>query len=267
MPKVAILGSGPTGLLAAATAVEAGYEVKIYSQKVKSKLYGAQYLHAEPPMVYADRFEVDYQLWGKAEDYRQKVYSGGSPAEVSPERFSHPHTGWDIRGAYDRLWDVFEDHIVDFRVITFDQANTFIRFPRFDYVFSSLPRTVWSAGGEKYTYQNVLAKGSAKDDPMSLNLPDNTVICNGNLEPAWYRASHIAGYSTLEWPDKNSLGQSMKIPLPGVVKVKKPLSYSPSDHRINHSDTELIHIGRYGEWKKGVLTSDAVDVVKSVLGV
>lgn len=265
MSRVAILGAGPAGLLAAETAAQMGANVSVYSVANKSILHGAQYLHRPPPEgIKAQAFRIQYKLWGKSIDYRRKVYGDAWFGEVSPDRLVQDHYGWDIRQAYDTLWDLWEDRITHFRFNSFDQANAFIGFDRYDHVFSSVPRPIWSIGGEKYHSQDIWAVGRpAHESPVS-NLDDYTVICNGLEAPSWYRASNIAGHVTLEWPYLGD-GSRQKPIIPGVVRVRKPLSYQANPAMQNLADQRLIHIGRYGEWQKGVLTSDAMTRVEKVL--
>ena len=49
--KVAVLGCGPAGLFACHAAVRGGAEVDVYSQKKRSEIGGAQYLHQHVPDV------------------------------------------------------------------------------------------------------------------------------------------------------------------------------------------------------------------------
>ncbi|UVF61591.1 oxidoreductase [Gordonia phage Genamy16] len=265
--KVCVIGCGPTGLLASATAMEMGHKVEIWSQPKKSELFGAQYLHCQPPLVQGvPEFTVNYEILGGAEAYRKKVYGPNWDGTVSPEDFQEPHQGWDIRFTYEVLWSLFEGSIHPFTISNFDEANTLIDFDQYDVIFSSVPRTVWKTGNEVFLSQDVLAVGDTTWRKLDVPIPPNTVVCNGLSNPSWYRGSHIDGFKTLEWPLRDRFDRAIKPPVPGVVKVKKPLAYRPDPNKPNPADQRFYHIGRYGEWKKGVLTSDAIATVRKVLG-
>ncbi len=46
--------------------------------------------------------------------------------------------------------------------------------------------------------------------------------------------------------------------------VTKPLRYQPSPFQFNPAN-QMLHVGRYGQWQKGVVVTDAFnDVVKKI---
>ena len=258
MSKVAILGAGPSGLLAAHAARIMGATAHIYSRREKSQIYGAQYLHRSIPGVKVHKFQVDYQMHGTPEEYRQKVYGDKWDGTVSPEDYPRPHPGWDIRQAYDILWEDFGPRIVDVRFASFDHVKMYINLDEYDHIFSTVPRTIFGQPGDKFEGTDVLAKGGAKGEYL-LSMPEFTVMCNGNDAPAWYRAASVNGYQTLEWP-----GTIRRIPIPGVAKIKKPLRYVPGNAE-NEANKRLTFVGRYGAWEKGLLTSDVFNDVIDTL--
>src|SRR3982751_4431903 len=104
--KAAVLGCGPTGLLAVHGMVRSAMslggielEIRVYSTKRKSPLYGCQYLHEEIPGLNADVMNVWYGLRGSVEDYRAKVYDseGADDVAVSPQLMETSHQAWNIR--------------------------------------------------------------------------------------------------------------------------------------------------------------------------
>lgn len=257
MKNVAVLGCGPTGLIAAQAAFTCGAKVKIFSAKRPSEIYGAQYLHEPIPGLHLRQFKVDYQTWGTPESYREKVYGAAWDGTVSPEDFPEPHNAWDLREAYAQLWGDWEPYVEDVKLTNFDQANAAVGFPEFDIVISTIPRKVWMRPGDQFISQNVWAIGTGIGQEPVVSLPCNTVVCNGQETPGWYRASNIEGYQTVEWPES-----LRRVPLPGVVKIRKPLKFVPGPEQI---ESNMIYVGRYGKWEKGVLTTDAFrDVVEAL---
>src|ERR1700754_1371461 len=121
--RVAILGAGPAGLLAAQAAHERGYDPVIFSRPkmgdrlgsvAKSELHGCQYLHAPvPSLAWAGGAgtPVNYTLRGTSAGYRRKVYgTDDSRIAVSPDEYgrAEAHMAWDLRRVYSKLWHRWE---------------------------------------------------------------------------------------------------------------------------------------------------------------
>src|SRR6185312_1984242 len=144
MTVVTILGCGPSGLVAAQAAQDAGFEVVIFSKKRPSHLWGCQYLHAPiPGITPLEPVKVEYRLDGKPNDYRLKVYGAEWRGDVSPEEFEGNHEAWDLRTTYARLWDRWESRVVD---VVFTNGNmaadVMPDLLRTGPVFSTLPRPI-----------------------------------------------------------------------------------------------------------------------------
>jgi hypothetical protein len=258
--KVYVLGAGPAGMLAAHAAKTKGYEVLVFSKPdlagnvAKSDLYGCQYLHAAiPGITYsADGVPVKYTLLGSQYGYRDKVYGEKWHGPVSPDEYGPEgdHYAWDLRAAYDKLFDMYYDLL---RPFEFGPASARMMYQD-DYVLSTIPAPAVCRDMEnhKFASQDIWAMGSG--DPMHAQLralpyvaPDMTVQCNGERDTAWYRAATVFGYSTLEWPG------GRKPPISGVVAVSKPLS---TNCRCWMGENSL-RLGRFGKWQKGVLVHTA----------
>lgn len=250
--KVAIFGCGPAGLMAAAAAEEAGMAPMIAGYKRKSEMYGAQYLHRPIPNFSPDMgFDVKYTLHGTVEEYRKKVY-GDTRVQVSPEDLAEDHEGWDIRQTYDNLWLHFVDRIqhvefsggadVQFFVESMDKTEQFNHF------VSTIPSPLLCTNpAHAFPSQVIWAIGDAPERGQfcPIKAADmNQVICSGG-ETSWYRCANILGYRTAEWPERK------RPPFEGVSRVEKPLG-------TNCDCLPFVHrMGRYGSWKKGVLSHEA----------
>lgn len=264
--RVAILGSGPAGLMSAAAVCHGhdwtsnAYDIKILSNNGKSSLYGAQYLHAPIPgytnntYPYAKR-PIRYVLFGAPDEYRRKVYGPDWDGTVSPEELEDTHYAWDIRQTYDALWDEFKD---DVDRIHMDPAglrmlldgNT--AFGKFDLIINTIPRPMLCREGHQFRSTSIWAAGEAPELGIDLDrfrCAPETVMCNGEETPSWYRVSNIFGYKTVEWPEYS------KPPIPSVAAVAKPLKTNCDCF------SEVLHVGRYGKWTKGVLTHHAYQEV------
>jgi hypothetical protein len=262
--RVAILGSGPTGLMSAAAALSAtndmtGGSLDIFSNNGKSSLYGAQYLHQPIPSYTNERWPeakrvINYVTKGEVEDYRLKVYGPMWDGTVSPEDLDETHYAWDIRQTYDALWDDFKDHVTD---IHMDPAGMRLlidgrtKYGKYDLIINTIPRPLLCAEGHQFQGVNIWAAGEAPDLGIDLDrfhCPEFTVICNGEETPAWYRVSNIFGHKTVEWPQD-------KRPPFNAAYVTKPLKTNCLCW------PEVLHVGRYGKWWKGILTHHAYQEV------
>lgn len=254
--SVAVLGCGPAGLLVAHAAEISGWDFRIYSRKEKSRLYGAQYLHKPIPGISNGPTMVDYKLNGTPQQYRRKVYGPEWDGTVSPEDFTEPHYAWDIRSAYDQLWRKYEGEIHELKLPEqlYLADNTY----QADLVISTVPRKIWAMHGDVFESQKIWALGDTempRVDPAYRPAPF-TVQCDGTPQTAWYRVSNIFGYCTVEWPWRPYYSSDNEPPwdIPptyGASVVEKPLRHNST------AANDFVHLGRYGKWEKGVLTSDA----------
>lgn len=256
--SVAILGCGPAGLLAAHAAVLSGWDFHIYSRKEKSKLYGAQYLHAPiPGLDTGDPKMVRYVLRGTPEEYRRKVYGDSWDGTTSPEDLMNMHGAWDIRAAYDKLWSMYEAEIGTAEINHHSVKTLRGHWDDYDLVISSVPRTVWDDDNSHFERTYVWALGDTDVQRIFWDRPDIfTVMCDGTSEKPWYRVSNIFGYATIEWPQfhmgvSEYNGDYNAAPRSGASLVTKPLRYTGNEAK------DFVHVGRYGKWQKGVLTTDA----------
>lgn len=258
--RVAVLGCGPAGLIAAHAAVMQRHDVIVFSKKRKSQMYGAQYLHRpiagiSEPLNYVT---VDYQLRGSVLAYREKVYGKdlNGDQQSSVEALESSHEAWDIREAYDRLWELYGPEVQDTDLSRHIAIDNIIRMA--DLVISSVPAPVLCLSGHSFQGQQVWAAGEAHDQGITLPYPcpENTVICNGEDAPAWYRLSNVFGVKTVEWP--------VWVPRPPVghpAAVVKPLRTNCDCYG------SIMRVGRYGRWQKGALSHEAYDLtVQATLG-
>lgn len=254
--EIGIIGCGPAGLMAAHAATQNGHNVTIFSKRLeKSHLYGSQYLHAPIPGIYCGRVQaVEYALLGgDLAKYRQKVYGERWDGDVSPGTLDQFHKAWDIRVAYDNLWTLYSRRIVHLNLDQRGDENLRIINSigeRLDLamIISSIPRTAWDENDGNFRSSEVWAIGDAPAEGRFCPIQparDNRIVCDASESTGWYRLSKVFGHTTVEYP------LNRKPPIPGAAKVLKPL-----DHRSTKGDF-MVHVGRYGEWRKGVLSTDA----------
>jgi hypothetical protein len=201
-----------------------------------------------------DHITVDYLLRGTVSEYRRKVYGRNWDGTVSPEDLEETHEAWDIRETYDRLWTLYEDSIQHFDV---DAQGVNLLMLDYALVVNTIPLNVLCAKGHQFRYTEVVAAGDAPalgiDVGRHYRCPQDTVILNGEEMPTWYRISNIFGHTTIEWP------QGIKPPLGTASIVVKPTE--------TNCDCwpDMLKLGRYGSWSKGVLSHTAYD--KTIEGI
>jgi hypothetical protein len=262
MNKYAVLGSGPAGLMSVKGILD-GYggfneamnndvRIVVFSLGSPSQLFGAQYLHRPIPGFTTDEpVVVDYKLRGTTAGYRDKVYGPMWDGSVSPEDLGDPHPAWDIRSTYQALWARY-GHLVMKVNVTPSWLQDMRKDVQWNLIINSIPRDRLCYGGHNFRATEVTAAGDAPELGIRLpiTVPPNTVICNGEDNPSWYRASNIYGYKTIEWP-----GDIQMVPITSATRVRKPL-----DHNcICWEEGNILHVGRYGSWKKGVLSHEAYE--------
>lgn len=263
--KIAVLGCGPAGLIAAHAirVAEGDHQVVIISKRRKSHMFGAQYLHAPIPGVTnsSDYATIRYKMLGSADDYRRKVYGDMWDGTVSPEDLAYTHQAWDIREAYDRLWTMYSYHVIDCPMNPAEMQRFVDNKNAFDLIVNTIPLRTLCSRGHTFGTTEIIAAGDAPQNGIDVgalySCPADTVICNGEEHPSWYRLSRIFGHTTIEWPG------DIDVPIPTASKVEKP-TFNNCDC---WSPERVLNVGRYGSWKKGVLTNHVYeDVLERIEG-
>lgn len=250
---VIILGAGPAGMFAAHAAFISGYNVHILSNRLQpSRMNGAQYLHRRIPELPASKFSVLYRLKGTAEEYRRKVYGDLQKIPVSPESLDGEQTAYDIRLAYSVAYQKYVAGIHRVDSLDYDSLRAAIDWKKVRHVFSTIPaRSICGNQAHVFRQQTAYAIGDAPE--IGVFAPpvtgENEVLCNGESEPAWYRASCIQGYRSMEWPSRR------KPPIRNVAEIVKPID-STCDCFVAEG-LPFTSVGRYGKWNKGALSHDA----------
>lgn len=260
MTKVAILGCGPAGMFAAHAAVGQGCDVEIFSKPRKSFMRGAQYLHRPIPGLSTDHFTIDYQLTGTIEGYREKVYGDDPDIPVSPQSLVGKHNAWDIREAYDNAWSEYGHTVRDLDVSSakgFEFVEKILE--DHDVVLSTIPAKQMCYGGHVFRSEKIWSTDWVKhvgvfEDKIGEPMIDNVVICSGDPGDWWYRQSRIQGYENTEFP------LSKKPPYEKIWEVEKPVSTD-----CDCWNGEIQRLGRYGSWRKGILSHEAYYATEALL--
>jgi hypothetical protein len=263
--RVAIIGCGPTGLMAAHACKLNGVDFTVYSKRRKSFLFGSQYLHEPIPDLVEEREgrQVQYINVGTPEEYRRKTHGKFWDGIIAPEDFETEHVAWNIREAYDRLWMRYGRGVVDAQIndgICYVDGRDWMKeLAAHDLVISTVPRRLWAVEGDGFRYSEGWALGDAPEHGVFVpyDITDNTIICDGSSDNHYNRLSKVFGYTTVEWPihaDMNVVTSTPGMPAPS--KFLKPLAFEASTTHENPT-SDWLHVGRFGAWRKAVLVTDA----------
>jgi hypothetical protein len=124
-------------------------------------------------------------------------------------------------------------------------------------IINTLPRRLLCVVPSLHTFTGtqIWAHGETHFQPPVLKMPDMEIHYNGEPSPTWYRASRVFGDTTVEWP-----GNLRKPPVQGVKRVTKPLATNCTCWQGH-----VHHVGRFGQWQKGVLLHHVQQQVTDIL--
>lgn len=261
--RIAVLGCGPAGLMAAhAVKRQTGQMPLIYSRKVKSVMFGAMYLHKPipgiTPGINSPEFMVDVIKNGTRDGYAKLVYGDpNAPCSwdvIKPGR----NPAWHLGAAYNKLWDLYADDIIHCNLHPIAVADI---LKENDIVFSTVPakaicndprhefkgQKIWvdhrRADPNQITYESIMVYNGYP--------PDGSVT--GMIGYEWYRFSQICGYQAWEYTSVPAWARG------SFSEGLKPI--------ITDCDCwpNLIRLGRFGKWEKGVLTHHAFEEAETTM--
>lgn len=240
--KVCVLGCGPAGLMVAHAVRLIGHEVRIISRKAPSQLHGAQYLHEELPDLALGRPRaITIHKLGEAAGYAQKLYHDPLRTTSWERMKSGPHYGWSLQGAYEELWSMYENDIIDNHIEPKDPIRL---LSDYDLVLNTVPlKFLCFNPAHEFRYVNEYIR-AGELFLWERSVEPNEIVYSGLPEHAWHRASYLDGVKEYEFASQVPLGQ----------KIVKPQSTSCDCY---HETDRVIHLGRYGKWQRDELTTDA----------
>lgn len=244
---IAILGCGPSGLLAAWAATLANRPFVILSNPRKSGLGGAQYLHkpitglTDPETAHM----VTYRMVGDPMVYFEKAY--GMPLHHFDADWWKPENqepAWNLMAYYDQLWDLFSPFIEPIE-ITHAWVTQEMKLGYFDMIVSTIPLHAICDPMVPHFFNRASIR--IKPEFINPNIPDNEIWYDGTPDYSWYRQSNVFGHGNTEWGPN----APEKLPYPNLIKGSKPVSTN-----CNCWPT-IVKVGRYGRWAKSEHTHDA----------
>lgn len=234
--KMAVLGCGPAGMMAAHACELAGYDFDILSRPDKSRIGGAQYLHMYIPEL--TPVDPDGHVLmikrGSPEVYGKKVYNNPDARTSWYEYDPGYHSVWNMRQAYDSLWERYSHKILPVE-ISWDRLDKIV--DSYTVVFSAVPlRALVPPNAYAFSSQAVFVSPGAPCGSME-------IVYNGDPTDSWYRCSNLFGHASTEWPEHPGID--------GTVRIHKPLASTCN------AWPEIVKVGRYGRWEKRAFIHDA----------
>lgn len=254
MNRVTILGAGPAGLLAALAAEQRGHKIEIIARGEQSKIVGAQWLQRPIPWL-TDGIAptmITYAKVGTVDGYAQKAY-GEPEAQVSWDSFvSGDRPGWPLKDAYDRLWEKYSSRILTYSLNPSDVRSILDRHPDRQ-VFCSIPATMICSDLAAHDFDG--QKVVFTPEPY-VTVP-NMIIYNGRASDPWYRTSCLFDVCSTEYAVHRGAH-------PGIRGHQYREGIKPISNNCScwSSYPNLIKIGRFGTWRRGVLVDHAYHTAK-----
>jgi hypothetical protein len=243
--KAVILGCGPAGLLAAHACAQRGVDFDIFSIREKSNILGAQFLHV-PIQGICDEPHGHIVLYkqGTKRGYAEKVY-GNPDAVCSWDAYQEgTMPAWSLRRCYDMLWEQYKERIKAFQIGS--DVLDMLEAENYDFRFSSIPAPALCSNVLDHSFA---VKKIWVIEQAPMGLPDNCIMYNGDPKVEWYRASVLWGHAASEY------GHYLHGAHEGIKPLETTCNCRPEWQRI----------GRFGQWKKGVLVHDAYGDVLGAL--
>lgn len=258
MSAIAILGAGPTALMAAYAVERNGHEPVLYSRDPEQAHVNADMFlyRALPDLADQEQFRLEIHRWGSRGGYAEKVY-GERDAKVSWDELPFGTVvAWWLKPTYDLLWERYKGAVQPLDVNGYVAQLLLKQHPL---VMSTLPAPAvcvdpTHAFSDKPTW---LAR--YWDELADLQRHPNQMLYNGdvNYGSKWFRYTCLNGWRTWEYavvPPSSEVTSDTPI-LPG----KKFLSNTCDCHPA------LYRVGRWAQWKRGVLNHHAFEQATSIL--
>lgn len=261
--KIAVIGAGPAGLLAAWGIREAGGKPVIYDRDPAyqpGRIFSLQYLHEPCGLLNLRsmrlRYEVDGAYPSRETDAEerlilQRMYNvklGRNPIEENSTRFltEGPQEVWSLKDAYERLHKTFEK---DLKTADLSIADIFKMTEEYAGVINTAPLDKLMPG-VPWPVRTYFIRHDFT--PVEKH-PEDTCVYNLDPNTPWYRATRLDGGTATEYwriphgavaPDKVSQFRVLR-------KVVSPT------HGWFPTPSNFLMTGRWGSWDPKKLTHDA----------
>lgn len=234
--KVAILGAGMAGLLAAKALAENSVEYTLFDKNLHegaSNNPGLHYLHDSCGLPLEPKIVFNYVIGCKEGELPHEQYSRklGTPLNNSLVDLPAYSVVYDFQEAYNILLHRYGKKVQHLEIVP-SMVESLLE--RYDKIISTIPLPALFPEA-KCEYVEVQA---VKGRPFSIpTLPgDNQVVYNIDENVNWYRYSRVFG---VEWTEVKQGGD---------FTIKKVV-----DTNFRSPDDRIILLGRWGSWNRKFL--------------
>lgn len=256
--KVAILGAGPSGMMAAHAASENRHYVDIFDKDpdMTRRNSGVYFLHS-PCNLPLEPIRIRQQVLGihnlpKEEVpnlYGLKVYGKSVPKNSILEAMKNSETiGFDAGKALMYLWDMYGNQVQRRTIGNMEDVKDFLY--GYDRVISTIPAYILFPDEKLDSIKTTIKVGTSP-------LNESFVLYNINPHCNWYRTSAFCGTFVQEYGFEAKIDKKVGYEYKEVTKVLGEGLKSPYP--------ALLLAGRYGAWKKTTLTHNVFEEVRGWL--
>lgn len=252
--KVAVLGFGPSGHMAAWAAVQCGHQVEFFSDSfTQHKNYGVFFLHdpCDLPLVGQTVYQKvighkDLEPEKAAAQYGKFVYGNEAEGWGIIHALNEPKiTGFDPNQAMELLSVYLAD--VKRTVAKFENFGDILSLKQdFEKIICTIPADVVFKD-ENFPFKYAYVISDAKNGRFEQNF----FIDNVNPFLGWYRLSHVFGRYSAEYPYE--VHSEAK-------RVKKVIGGKEFTERDG-----IYFTGRFGAWNRKIRTEHVYSLVLNYL--
>lgn len=252
--KFAILGAGPSGMMAAHAVAQYGHQPTILDKEPDKtrRNSGVYYLH-DPCDLPLKPFTIYQNLIGGylSPDeikmyYGFKVYGQRIEKVSVLNALTHPEIqGYNAEQALGLLWDIYGSFVKQRTIQNYDDIKQLLEMEDFDGVVSTIPARVLFPN-ECYVWAETHIKvGKAP-------LDESYILYNVNPYIDWYRCSAMFGVFVQEFGFGKCVDKANGYQIRKVMKVM-------NSEPIVAADKHVLLTGRYGAWDKTCLTHNVYE--------
>ena len=242
--KVAVVGGGMVGRIAAWGVMQAGHAPTIFDRTEYALVpRGFVYIHDNMDLPLTEQ-RIFVQLQGSATEYSKKVYGGKLPIEeVSFAKFSGEQIGYDPAQMLGMLNGIQHGMREDRNFENFEEVKALF-YEGYEKIIFTLPLNLFFKGN----YPSV--RGCVGTWPLNAgeNL-ENWCVYNACEGIPWYRAGAMFGYAFREFPKK----------IAGHQPITKVIDGDPPPEIV-----DVTFTGRFGAWRKKALSHETyIDAIRA----
>lgn len=243
MKIVNILGAGPAGIAALVAMEGRRSPSRVWAQSTDPTNVdaGARFLHLPVPMpagVNHVDIKIEVKKIGEQRVYVTKSYGDRLIPFSSWDSIPSEIHGYDVKTWYD-AW--FNPDIIHQKAISSRDIDEMLADG--EIVISAIPKyAICKNKAHNFDYATVFI-GENKFAQVG------EIVYNGDKDYSWFRASNLNGNGWAEWGSPP--------PYTDTIEVNRPLGNDCDCWDEHIQNGQMLLVGRNGEWRKGVLISDA----------